>query len=107
MAPELALRLFPRPDRGIHIGPCTNNVAEYEALLIAVELAIALQLPTEVFKGDSQLVITADYKATEATLATYKKKNWTNSTSSMMLISSMFQGDSIPKPTLWLNLQQV
>ena len=41
--------------------------------MIAVELAIALLLPTVVFKGDSQLVITGDYKATEATLATYKK----------------------------------
>lgn len=57
--------------------PCTNNVAEYETLLIAKELAIALRICSAVFKGDSQLVIkqmTVDYKATEANLAAYKKK---------------------------------
>lgn len=38
--------------------PCTNNVAEYEALLIGLELAAAMGMRSiHVKKGDSQLVV--------------------------------------------------
>lgn len=47
--------------------PCTNNVAEYEALLIGLELAAAMGMRSiHVKKGDSQLVVRqviAEYEA--------------------------------------------
>lgn len=43
--------------RGRAIGPATNNVAEYRALLLAVELARELQASEVELVGDSELIV--------------------------------------------------
>ena len=43
--------------RGESIGVATNNVAEYRALLLAIELAIELDAPEVEFIGDSELIV--------------------------------------------------
>ena len=59
---------------------CTNNVADYEALLIGLELAAAMgmrSIHVNVNKGDSQLVVRqviAKYQAIEAKQQPYTKR---------------------------------
>lgn len=58
--------------------PCTNNVAEYEALLIGLELAAAMGMRSiHVKKGDSQLVVRqviAEYEVIDAKQQPYTKR---------------------------------
>lgn len=52
-------------DRVALVGEVTNNVAEYQALLLAISLAIDLEADDVEFVGDSQLIvrqITGEYK---------------------------------------------
>lgn len=42
---------------GRYIGPATNNVAEYRALITAMEEALKLQARRVIIRGDSELVI--------------------------------------------------
>lgn len=57
--------------------PCTNNVADYEALLIGFKLAAAMGMRSiHVNKGDSQLVVRqviAEYQVIEAKQQPYTK----------------------------------
>jgi len=58
--------------------PCTNNVAEYEALLIGLELAAVMRMRSiHVLKGDSQLVVRqviAEYEVIDAKQQPYTKR---------------------------------
>ncbi|KAL0295596.1 UNVERIFIED_CONTAM: Cytochrome c biogenesis CcmF C-terminal-like mitochondrial protein [Sesamum calycinum] len=58
--------------------PCTNNVAEYEALLIGLELAAVMGMRSiHVLKGDSQLVVRqviAEYEVIDAKQQPYTKR---------------------------------
>ena len=55
--------VFATPNRGLlrfayHLSePCTNNEAEYEALIAGLEMAISLGISSLEVYGDSQLVI--------------------------------------------------
>jgi len=55
-----------------HIGRATNNVAEYRALLAAVDAALAYAPTRLELRGDSQLIVrqmTGEYRTRDATLA--------------------------------------
>lgn len=54
------------------IGTATNNVAEYRALLAAIEAALAYDTSHIDLRGDSQLIVrqlTGEYQTRDATLA--------------------------------------
>ena len=56
--------------------PCTNNVAEYEALLNGIKLALEWRITELHIFGDSQLVINQvnnDYQTKDEKLIPYKK----------------------------------
>ena len=56
--------------------PCTNNIAEYEALLIGLKIALEWQISELEVYGDSQLVINQindDYQTKDDKLLPYKK----------------------------------
>ncbi len=58
-------------ERGVRIGETTNNVAEYRALLLGIERAVALKASELELIGDSELVVrqvNGEYKVREATL---------------------------------------
>ena len=58
------------------IFPCTNNIAEYEALLNGVKLALGWRITKLDIFGDSQLVINQvnnDYQTKDDKLIPYKK----------------------------------
>jgi ribonuclease HI len=58
-------------ERGERIGETTNNVAEYKALLLGIELATALGAREVDLVGDSELVVRqveGRYKVKDATL---------------------------------------
>lgn len=58
-------------ERGERIGKATNNVAEYKALLLGIELATALGARELDLVGDSELVVRqveGRYKVKDATL---------------------------------------
>jgi ribonuclease HI len=58
-------------ERGERIGEATNNVAEYKALLLGIELATALGARELELVGDSELVVRqveGRYKVKDATL---------------------------------------
>jgi ribonuclease HI len=60
-------------ERGEVIGPATNNVAEYRALLLGIERARALGAREVDLVGDSQLVVRqvkGEYKVKDAVLRT-------------------------------------
>jgi ribonuclease HI len=42
---------------GRYIGTATNNVAEYKAVILGLEKALELNVPTVIVRGDSQLII--------------------------------------------------
>ncbi|GKV36311.1 hypothetical protein SLEP1_g44457 [Rubroshorea leprosula] len=53
---------------------CTNNQAEYEALVIGLELLVELKVPSVEIMGDSQLVLkqlSGEYKCTSVVLSPY------------------------------------
>ncbi|GKU89741.1 hypothetical protein SLEP1_g3839 [Rubroshorea leprosula] len=53
---------------------CTNNQAEYEALVIGLELLVELKVPSVEIMGDSQLVLKqlrGEYKCTSVVLSPY------------------------------------
>ncbi|GKV33401.1 hypothetical protein SLEP1_g41920 [Rubroshorea leprosula] len=53
---------------------CTNNQAEYEALVIGLELLVELKVPSVEIVGDSQLVLkqlSGEYKCTSVVLSPY------------------------------------
>ncbi|GKV11259.1 hypothetical protein SLEP1_g22525 [Rubroshorea leprosula] len=53
---------------------CTNNQAEYEALVIGLELLVELNVPSVEIVGDSQLVLkqlSGEYKCTSMVLSPY------------------------------------
>lgn len=57
--------------------PCTNNVAEYEALLLGLEVALSHNIRSIRVSGDSQLVInqiTKEYQVMDPKLKPYKEK---------------------------------
>ncbi len=61
----------PIGERGQAIGSATNNVAEYRALLLAIELAAATGASEAEFIGDSELVVKqvrGDYRVKDANL---------------------------------------
>jgi ribonuclease HI len=58
-------------ERGERIGRATNNVAEYKALLLGIELAAGLGAPQLELVGDSELVVKqvkGEYKVKDATM---------------------------------------
>ena len=58
-------------ERGERIGPATNNVAEYRALLLGIELAAAHRASELELIGDSELIVRqveGRYKVKDATL---------------------------------------
>ncbi|HXV05692.1 MAG TPA: ribonuclease HI family protein [Solirubrobacterales bacterium] len=58
-------------ERGERIGRATNNVAEYRALLLGIELAAALGASELELVGDSELIVRqvrGEYKVKDATL---------------------------------------
>lgn len=58
-------------ERGEAIGRATNNVAEYRALLLGIELAAALGATELELVGDSELVVKqvrGEYKVKDATM---------------------------------------
>jgi ribonuclease HI len=58
-------------ERGERIGQATNNVAEYRALLLGIELAAALDAEELELVGDSELIVRqveGRYKVKDATL---------------------------------------
>ena len=58
-------------ERGERIGPATNNVAEYRALLLGIERASELGAGEVELVGDSELVVRqvkGEYKVKDATL---------------------------------------
>jgi ribonuclease HI len=58
-------------ERGERIGAATNNVAEYRALLLGIERAVALGASELELVGDSELVVRqvkGEYKVKDATL---------------------------------------
>ena len=58
-------------ERGERIGEATNNVAEYRALLLGIELAAALGAAELELVGDSELIVRqvkGQYKVRDATL---------------------------------------
>lgn len=57
--------------------PCTNNEAEYEALIAALSLALSLYVKKIRIYGDSQLIInqvTGEYKVFKPELVKYHQK---------------------------------
>ena len=53
------------------IGPATNNVAEYRALLLGIELAVAQRAREVELVGDSELIVRqvkGEYKVKDATM---------------------------------------
>jgi ribonuclease HI len=58
-------------ERGERIGRATNNVAEYKALLLGIELAAGLGTPELELVGDSELIVKqvkGEYKVKDATM---------------------------------------
>jgi ribonuclease HI len=58
-------------ERGERIGVATNNVAEYRALLLGIELAAARRASEVELVGDSELIVRqvkGEYKVKDATL---------------------------------------
>jgi ribonuclease HI len=58
-------------ERGERIGHATNNVAEYRALLLGIELAVAQGAEEVELIGDSELIVRqvkGEYKVKDATL---------------------------------------
>jgi ribonuclease HI len=58
-------------ERGERIGRATNNVAEYKALLLGIELAATLKAPELELVGDSELIVKqvkGEYKVKDATM---------------------------------------
>lgn len=58
-------------ERGERIGEATNNVAEYRALLLGIERALALGASEVELIGDSELIVRqvrGEYKVKDATL---------------------------------------
>jgi ribonuclease HI len=58
-------------ERGERIGHATNNVAEYKALLLGIELAAARGAPELELVGDSELVVKqvkGEYKVKDANM---------------------------------------
>jgi ribonuclease HI len=58
-------------ERGERIGRATNNVAEYKALLLGIELAAALGTPELELVGDSELIVKqvkGEYKVKDAVM---------------------------------------
>ena len=58
-------------ERGERIGPATNNVAEYRALLLGIERAAELGASELELVGDSELIVRqvkGEYKVKDATL---------------------------------------
>jgi ribonuclease HI len=58
-------------ERGEQIGRATNNVAEYKALLLGIELAAALGTRELELIGDSELIVKqvkGEYKVKDATM---------------------------------------
>jgi ribonuclease HI len=58
-------------ERGERIGRATNNVAEYRALLLGIEMAAALGAGELELVGDSELIVRqvkGEYKVKDATL---------------------------------------
>jgi len=59
------------------IGTATNNVAEYRALLAAIDAALAYDPARVDLRGDSQLIVrqmTGEYKTRDGTLATLREE---------------------------------
>jgi ribonuclease HI len=57
--------------------PCTNNEAEYEALIVGLELSLELEIKTVRIFGDSQLIInqiTGEYKVLKPELMQYHQR---------------------------------
>jgi ribonuclease HI len=57
--------------------PCTNNEAEYEALIAGLELSLELEITAVRIFGDSQLIInqiTGEYKVLKPELVQYHQK---------------------------------
>jgi ribonuclease HI len=57
-------------ERGERIGRATNNVAEYKALLLGIEMASALGAKEVDLVGDSELIV-------KQVKGEYKVKDWT------------------------------
>lgn len=58
-------------ERGERIGRATNNVAEYKALLLGIEMASALGAKELELVGDSELIVKqvkGEYKVKDATM---------------------------------------
>jgi ribonuclease HI len=58
-------------ERGERIGRATNNVAEYKALLLGIELAVGLGARELELVGDSELIVKqvkGEYKVKDATM---------------------------------------
>ncbi len=58
-------------ERGERIGRATNNVAEYKALLLGIEMAAELDADELVLVGDSELIVKqvkGEYKVKDATM---------------------------------------
>lgn len=58
-------------ERGERIGRATNNVAEYKALLLGIEMASALGASELELVGDSELIVKqvkGEYKVKDATM---------------------------------------
>jgi ribonuclease HI len=58
-------------ERGERIGRATNNVAEYKALLLGIEIARDLGTPELELVGDSELIVKqvkGEYKVKDATM---------------------------------------
>jgi ribonuclease HI len=58
-------------ERGERIGPATNNVAEYRALLLGIERAAELGASELELVGDSELIVRqvkGEYKVKDATM---------------------------------------
>lgn len=58
-------------ERGERIGRATNNVAEYKALLLGIELAATLKAAELELVGDSELIVKqvkGEYKVKDATM---------------------------------------
>jgi ribonuclease HI len=75
--------VFVAPEGGIKrhslalIESCTNNEAEYEALIAGLELSLELEINAVRIFGDSQLIInqiTGEYKVLKPELIQYHKK---------------------------------
>lgn len=59
------------------IGTATNNVAEYRALLAAIDAAVRYDPARVDLRGDSQLIVrqmTGEYKTRDGTLATLREE---------------------------------